>query len=80
MAAVSVPVPPTVPPVVLKEPMVSLPPNLYSPEERLTVPVLATTFAEVVSNVPPLTTIPDEAKVTLDPVLKEPAFTVVVPP
>ena len=68
------------PPETVNEATVSLPPNLYSPAERFTVPVLTTTSADVVSNVPPLTTMPDEAKVTLAAVLKEPASTVVLPP
>ena len=79
MAAVSVPDPLTVPPVVLKEPTVSLPPMPKVPLETTTAAPLSNLFAEPVFNVPPWTLTFAAADVPLSKVVPLEALTVPAP-
>ena len=87
MAAVRIPVPLTVPPVVVKEPMVSFPPIASSPLETATAAVSANRFAEARLRSPPETLTFAAADVPLSEVVPlevftvpSPNFTLTVPP
>ena len=79
MAAVSVPVPLTVPPVVLKEPTVSFPPMPKVPFETATAAVSANRLALARLRSPPETLTFAAADVPLSEVVPLEAFTVPAP-